>query len=494
MADRMSRSVEPGTMTITHRAVLIGINDYESDPLVGCVRDVASIKAFLQTGWHGCAPGAMRIDTLTAPVVSDSPDPPTQTISGVETWSTPTLQNVKNTLECIAELPEPCQFLYIHFSGHGTGSGGDLALRLLDDNLKTKCLAKLLNKIVERGALVTLVLDCCFSGGVVRLGNARDRAVRYSPTDGIPVGHLGQSLQQPAPTLQTSRAISPYQDPQMNLKDPSMYTIFCASSPHELAKEVKLDGDKISGALSFFLREMFRALKAAKMPVPNQEIYRNLVAQFHVLPHRQTPQMYGNPDLAFFGSETGPVGRDSSTVAILRVQPKKDRGEHSQAEIYLQAGRAHGTSEGDVFTVYHYRPQRVGRSRPSLTKVKVVEVGSNISRITSESPDHDLSALRTGWKAKLVGREKTLKISVQLSSNVRDTASWVEAAKSKLFFTFLTSEQQGEPAHCLFKVKVNSAAKYEILEIRNASEHDEKVNYLAPLQTVSQVVDQLEHL
>ena len=64
--------------------------------------------------------------------------------------------------------------MYIHFSGHGTRNEetGDLSLVLLGEvsgirYLSGRELAALVDKMVKKRLHITLVLDCCFSGGVV---------------------------------------------------------------------------------------------------------------------------------------------------------------------------------------------------------------------------------------------------------------------------------------------------------------------------------------
>lgn len=78
------------------------------------------------------------------------------------------------------------------------------------------------------------------------------------------------------------------------IEDLSRYTIFCAASPHETAKEIS-QREGTRGALSFCLLEILSLLKSAKVPVSNQAFYRTLLARFQALPHRQTPRCMGIP-------------------------------------------------------------------------------------------------------------------------------------------------------------------------------------------------------
>ena len=84
-------------------------------------------------------------------------------------------------------------YLYIHYPGHGlrkpvdetsyNQNTGDLALELLRNDLLTeffggRTLAYALNAMVQKGIIVTLVLDCCFSATVFRHG---EPGIRYLP-------------------------------------------------------------------------------------------------------------------------------------------------------------------------------------------------------------------------------------------------------------------------------------------------------------------------
>lgn len=160
----------------TYYAILIGINAYPESPLKGCVRDVQEIKKYLEA-----MPNPVHIQMFTASPTDDSNS--SRPIEDLELW--PTHDNVTSSLKKITSSAKPGDFVYIHYSGHGTTvkpsgefsnrSTGDLALVLLEvangtdiRYLRGLELAYLLRDMVAKNLIVTLVLDCCFSGSVVR--------------------------------------------------------------------------------------------------------------------------------------------------------------------------------------------------------------------------------------------------------------------------------------------------------------------------------------
>lgn len=105
-------------------------------------------------------------------------------------------------------------FVYIHYSGHGTRLPSGLALVLLSEDgrgsryLRGRNLASDLHNMVKKGLRVTLVLDCCFSGSVVRNSDWHGfevRCIDYNPTvDDVSLQEHSASLFDVASTLRDS--------------------------------------------------------------------------------------------------------------------------------------------------------------------------------------------------------------------------------------------------------------------------------------------------
>lgn len=123
----------PGqSQIVTHHAILIGIDDYADKPLRGCVRDVEDIKGYLESTLRN----VVKVQMITTDQIdSKSSD----FADGSALW--PAYDNVILAFERTTSLAREEDFVYIHYSGHGTRkppngefsdkSTGDLALVLL---------------------------------------------------------------------------------------------------------------------------------------------------------------------------------------------------------------------------------------------------------------------------------------------------------------------------------------------------------------------------
>ncbi|KAH6616785.1 caspase domain-containing protein [Boeremia exigua] len=225
----------------TKWAVLLGINAYPVHPLGGCVRDVSRIHNYLTS-----ASTRVNVTALTASPADDS-----LSSAIIESPSSrPTYNNVVSKLDEIADKATSGDHVHIHFSGHGTRNKltGDFNLVLLDDDQDIRYLgghhlAGLLSKLVDKGLHVTLVLDCCFSGGILRQNDIHDPSVRtieYDP--GVDTRHPPAQLEAGRRTKSTLRDVTIL--PRW-LIDPRCYTVLTACGPHEKAQEhTAEDGEK----------------------------------------------------------------------------------------------------------------------------------------------------------------------------------------------------------------------------------------------------------
>jgi len=168
------------TQIVTHYAILIGIGEYPDRPLKGSVRDVQDAKVHLESTLQDAVKIHMITTSQTDGEVFDA-------AHQSALW--PTYDNVISAFEETTSLARARDFVYIHYSGHGTRkppsgefsntSAGDLALVLLKGREEKRVcylwgyeLARLLKAMVDKGLVVTLVLDCCFSASVYRHDDA----------------------------------------------------------------------------------------------------------------------------------------------------------------------------------------------------------------------------------------------------------------------------------------------------------------------------------
>ncbi|KAJ3568434.1 hypothetical protein NPX13_g6423 [Xylaria arbuscula] len=326
--------------TPTHFALLIGVNSDSQRPLKGCVRDVREITKYLNKS-------LTRLHTHLLTAEDDSPASVSERTAIPELLAT--YSNVKSALAEILSSTRPGTYVYIHYSGHGvrmeassrysSRSTGDLALNVLEhagDNLTQPLpgmeLAQVLKEMVSRGAIVTLVLDCCFSGSVLRDKSAVLRCCEYDPE--IDKAHVEGDDDDGGDR-------NAYMFPNW-LVSPEGYTVITACGPHEVAMELKFPGRTYRhGALSYFILQTIE--KLGGLGGKHAHIYPYLCSLFRQYRPTQNPMWYGNPELYFFGEQTlSPGLTGGAPFAVV----------WSGSCLQLQGGEAHGICEGDQFAVY----------------------------------------------------------------------------------------------------------------------------------------------
>ncbi|KAE8336266.1 caspase domain-containing protein [Aspergillus arachidicola] len=392
--------------SISAYAILIGINAYQEKPLEGSVRDVQRMQKHLEK-----ISTSIQIEILTA---TRSQDPEARTpIEPQHLW--PTHQNVISALTRVVSSAKPGDIVYIHYSGHGTRTGpyhsysnssaGDLALVLLDERNKGRekylhgaVLAYHLKQMVDKGLVVTLVLDCCFSATVYRADDSRTRYLPYNPEPLLEAMTLTETL----PEEKT--VSSEYRDACMLpnwLIDPDGYAILAACGPHEMAKEIDPGTGQMQGALSYFLLSF---LEISGLGTRHDIIHKYLGSKFREMRvHEQSPVLYGNRNQTFFHQskfeDSGPVipmimGRD--------------------ARLLLSVGDAHGVRMGDCFGVRRVNLAENSHREQSVS-VRVVQVGGLTSRI---EPLEGTLTLQPGWFATGFPRAYLQKYPVRLASDL----------------------------------------------------------------------------
>jgi hypothetical protein len=440
-------------------ALLIGINFYLKDtPLQGCVRDVECIEQYLES-----LSIPLNIDKFTASTPSE-PDSrhPAET---PDSW--PTFENVTYSLKKIISMAKPGNFVYIHYSGHGaqteaTSSAygnkntGDLALVLFDDihgsrYLRGLELAYLLQEMVDKGLFVTLVLDCCFSGSVVRNvvpNGAGIRGTDYDPAvDAAYPQKLGTGpgSQIDVSTLRDGRILP------MWLVNPKGYTILTACGPHERAQELKFSSGERNGALSHFL---VRALREGFAEITHQSLYQHLRVRFHQSWPQQNPMRYGNDKFSFFGK----LRSRPDMVFSLVYKTQQD------GHLCLEAGRAHGVFEGDEYALYPlYTPGHIfSDTTQASAKVRVDAVRALTSDLVGIDPTFVTTQVGERWKARPLTHLAPQKVLVRILPSVNHQPQWIAAAKQRRFLHLSTADMEGQP--CLFNIILNDRNEYEILD------------------------------
>jgi len=446
----------------SHWAVLIGINFYmnPAKPLEGCVRDVQSMEQYLKTR-H--APTHIDIFKASKPADTSSRHP-TETPN---LW--PTYDNVTSSLKKITNEAKPGDFVYIHFSGHGTQEEttsseeysnkdtGDLALVLFDQftangvrYLHGRELANLLSKMVNKGLLVTVILDCCFSGSVIRRNEREKNGVRAMVYDSAVDTAYPQQLD---PSISLCVGGTTLRNARIRpnwLINPDGYIILTACGPHEVAQELTLDGMK-HGALSYFLVRALISLTGTDLT--HQLVYDHLRMKFHVYWPRQTPMRYGNKDLSFFGKL-----RSEEHTAFIHVLRKPEGN-----RLYLGVGHVHGVCEDEEYAVYPLESseETFKDIDQASFHARVTMVGSVQSDLVATNKTSIAIGTRTRWKARRVKYLSPWKIPVQLMIDDGNQTQWMEIAKSRPYLRLFTEYGEGQPY--LLNLTRNTLNEYEFL-------------------------------
>lgn len=437
------------TTAITHWALLIGINYYVKDKsLAGAVRDAETIKEYLKAERM---PADITILTATSPTDPGS----TRPLEQPEFW--PTSSNVIRSLKRILDEAKPGNFVYIHYSGHGTRrDDGHLAFVLFENNalgssyLMGEVLRTCLDRMVKKGLLVTLVLDCCYSGSVARATDQRAdvRAVAYNP---LIDAASPQEFDPGTPSSESTLRIFRMRSNEW-LIDPKGYTILSACGPHEIAEEIEIQGGERRGALTFFLLLALTASKKIEGELTQRSLYQQVRVRFHASWPQQTPMSYGNRNFTFFGKLSATSG-----TALVPVYMMRSSG------LVLSVGQAHGVCKGDEYALYPFdHPANATNQAPIMARVDPVRgLTSDLVLDTESTPA--MGQVATRWKAKLIACLSPQKIHVRLMSSVDGKLEWRGLAQEHQKFLHLSAEGE-ETESCIFSVILNKNEEFEILD------------------------------
>lgn len=392
--------------TPTRWSILIGVNFTSSNPerkLLGAVNDAESIHEHLKAHY-----GAVKVTKFVAEVTDDGKN----VLPGSsEAW--PTLENITARLKAFAGELRPGDFVYIHFSGHGTlkelhtreyrdldNTGTDTALVLYEPAGKKGMrywrgfeIASLLDDIVKEDVQLVVSLDCCHSGGISRDG--------VTPIRGMPWDDAVASEFPVSAPSQGSLPVAPEHCCRKGTTNnhwllyPERYTVIAACGPHEMAKEIR-QGNRFHGAFSYFMLDALRFFSASGVEPTFGEIVARVRAKFdfgdiNLGPTQQHPALLGT-DGASFRWLHSTKNHDRSRCQVAHVTEKGD--------VLLNAGRVHGVDEGDEYAIH-----APGMNHEPLCKVKVHEVFTvhSVAKIEySQSP----TSVQMGFPAKLTASRK----------------------------------------------------------------------------------------
>lgn len=485
-------------------ALLIGIDCYLPNRLPdgsyyrnlsGCVRDISNVENFLLNKLQVQPQYILKL-TSTDAGTGEPPEPR-------EAW--PTYENMVGAFGRLKEVAKPGDQIYIHYSGHGGRSptlvpdikGGDRydeSLVPADIGnpearyLRDVEIANLLRAMVEKGLVVTLVLDSCHAGGATR-GRGHDVNVRgIASIDTTPRrteslvathGELVATWRQ-----MTETGTRNFTGGSGWLPDPRGYVLLAACRPSESAYEYAFDGRETNGALTYWL---LNSLEDIGPGLTYKQLHDRIVAKVHSQFERQTPQLEGDGNRVVLGCDHV---QSVHAALVMKV-------DSAQKKLLLNAGQTHGVREGAQFAIYSllatdFRPhQRLALAK--VNQVGATESWAQFTALTSTEIGQGAQALLINpASVKLVRKVRLLnEDDLQLMGEqataliaVRDAIAvnaWVELAA------------KDESAQYL--IAINTKGDFEILDRAGVP-----ITNLSPALAIhdrnaaARVVQRLEHL
>ncbi|KAI0487472.1 caspase domain-containing protein [Xylaria cf. heliscus] len=443
-------------------ALLVGINFYPGESgewrhLKGAVNDVREINHHLIKSF-----AQAEVKILTATLLGSGCSHP---IEGSDRLATYT--NVISSLERITAQASPGDFVYIHFSGHGTAiepsgpfsdrSTGDLALVLLQETeangitiryLRGVELSFWINNMVERDLKVTLVLDCCASGSVMRKDT--DSSIRYLPYD--------DEVDKEYPPFERAFSLSDasrlnYRGASLRpnwLVNPNGYTILTACGPNEVAKELVDANGQSYGALSYFLVRAF--IRCGRVEGRQQHFYSHLCARFRESWPRQKPMFYGNKALSFFGDTSDAINQ--AAIPIVKIN----------GNIRLEAGQAHAVCNGDRFALHPFasleQDTELGGSPVMLEVTKLGALASNLKVL-----GHTL--IQSGAMAVALTHLCLRSLPIRLELRIPGQELWAQALAKRPSLNVFDTDHGGGVTSYSFYVAIVAVDDYEIRDESN---------------------------
>ena len=501
-------------MTTNLYALLIGNDCYLPNTLPnggsfgslkGCVRDITLVEEYLKKSYN------LQDENLLKLTSSNDPNNPKQPLEDPSLW--PSYKNMVAKFQQITEMAQPNDRVYIHYSGHGGRTStnypdlkGDQGVdeTLVPNDLGTNDgqylrdleLAQLLQNMVEKGLIVTVVLDSCHSGGASRDEENQDydvRGLNIIDTTPRPTESLVASPEQLIETWENLTAGGRNVTAAGLLPQPKGYTLLAACQDDESAYETTFEGQR-HGAMTYWL---INSLKKLGSGITYQSLHNRLLANINSDNNKQTPMLHGEGERLFLNSEGTSY---QLAVPVMNIDAAKNR-------VQLKVGEATGVSKGAEFVIYSPGIGDLSLTEKRVAVVQLTEVGAVdswaeikqlIGENTFENIEKGASSLLLNPGVKLVKKVRLLPTATDFPEleNVKSTVQGHNCIE------LVSGDQVGDDF--AYQVRINENGEYEILNkvgepipnIRPALKVDEpqaaetlmkRLVHLAKYQTILQL-------
>ncbi|MBV9924331.1 MAG: caspase family protein [Acidobacteria bacterium] len=430
--------------------------------LAGCVRDIGRVETFLKKLG---VPDAQITKLTATDTGAETPSEPE------DRW--PTYENIVAAFQRLIRDAREGEQVYVHYSGHGgrtvTGfpelkgaDGLDESLVPTDIGragtryLRDVEMAYLLQQMVEKKLVATIVFDSCHSGGATRgLGGATARGIPSIDTTERPAESLVATREELA---RVWRAVPPGRTRNAELGArwvPEMDSVLllAACRANEVANETEFAEGERNGALTYWLLDSLKQVGSGlTFKMLHDRILGKVRAQFP----SQTPQLHGDGARVVFDVNRAPR---PASVRVLEVDRARYR-------LKLEAGKAQGVGAGSNFAVYAAQAADFTNAAERLALASVTSVEATTS--WAELADGgDLSSVEEGAQAilldagalKLRGRIRLVKQD-GLPASFSQEAALQKAAAEIEGSNWVRAAKDGEGAD--YQVAVNANGEYEV--------------------------------
>ncbi|MEC4816613.1 MAG: caspase family protein [Scytonema sp. PMC 1069.18] len=342
-------------------ALLMGIDCYSPNQLPdgspiknlrGCVRDINYVEAFLKETWKIPENHILKLtSSANASNPSEPLEPPEQL---------PTYKNIVDKFRQLTAMASKGDLVYIHYSGHGgyaktsypkiKGANGiDETLIPTDigkpegQHLRDLELAKLLQEMVDKELVVTLVLDSCHSGGATRGDESDVRGIGVVDTTPRSEASLVASSEELTKTWESLNDGDTRSFTSGRLPESRDYVVLAACRQTELAHEYVINKQtkEFHGALTYWLIDSLRQLTPE---LTYRDLQDRIIAKVNSLFPQQMPLLIGEGNRVVFSSDYTNM---HYTVPVRQVNY-----DMNPPQIYLEAGQVTGLRKGAEFAIY----------------------------------------------------------------------------------------------------------------------------------------------
>ncbi len=464
-------------------ALLIGVDFYFEyvlpdgiyyPTLGGCVRDIRHVEAYLTD------PARLNLPRENILMLTASDNGSDMPVEPEEQW--PTYANIVAKFQELTARVAADDQVYVQYSGHG-GRAATVFADLKGDDGLDECLVPLdigdpgaryvrdvelyylINELVKKGVRLTVVFDCCNSGGATRgNGGAVKRGISVVDYNARPGDSLVASPDQlSAAWLAASGGATRAAKPASGwLLEPKGYTFMAACRANESAFEYPFNGHESNGALTYW---MLDTLRQTGPNISYQTLHDRVLAKVHGQFEQQTPMLQGTTDAIVFGGSA--QAEDDALIYAVPVLQIDEAGQR----LRLNAGEIHGIAVGTQFAVYPFNTTDYDDTTKRLALVEADHVNETDTwaKIIARSSD---GALEVGARALLIhsaNLHTRRGVALILDDQARREEFIAAIAAQGNGFVTVANNGDNETTRVDFQVAINEQNHYELWDAAGAA-------------------------